>query len=92
MEKAAREGRFRKQISRPEYDSLRRELRSELDRTNVSQRGLSNRLGMKSSYVNKIVMGQRAVEFAELLDILAELGVEPLEFLSKVLGSPPTQL
>lgn len=86
MDQTAREGRFRKQIARPEYERLRNELRLEIERAGVSQRELSARLGMRSSYVNKIVMGQRTVELGELLDILSALEVDPIEFLGRIVG------
>ena len=50
-----------------------------LEDRGVSQRELSKRLGMPSSFVNKVMKGTRPVELTELVDIALALGMKPAE-------------
>ncbi len=64
-----------RKLERPEYVKLRQVISDRLGEIGMSQRELSNKLGMPSSYVNKILAGQRTIEITELIDICAVLGV-----------------
>ena len=71
----------RDRLSRPEYDRLRAALQSAIDAAGLSQRELSSRLGMPSSFVNKVLKGTRPLELTELLDLARATGADPVELL-----------
>jgi transcriptional regulator with XRE-family HTH domain len=70
----SREGRMRK-LERQEYIVIREAISGRLSEIGMSQRELSAKLGMPSSFVNKILAGQRTIEITELIDILNALGL-----------------
>lgn len=65
-----------RKLERPEYVKIRRIISDRLVEIGMSQRELSSKLGMPSSYINKILAGQRTIEITELIDILAVLKVD----------------
>ena len=69
----------RDRLARPEYERLRIVLERALGEQGVSQRELSKRLGLPSSFVNKVMKGNRPVELTELVDIALALGMKPAE-------------
>ena len=83
--KASREGRTRK-LERDEYAGLRHALGAAIKKAGLSQREVSKRLGMQSSYVNKILKGNRTVDWIELLDICAAIGVNPIHLIRQALS------
>lgn len=62
-----------RKLERPEYVKIRQIISNRLVEIGMSQRELSGKLGMPSSYVNKILAGQRTIEITELIDILSIL-------------------
>lgn len=68
--------RHRDRLARPEYDRLRRAIQSAMEAAGVSQRDLSKRLGMPSSFVNKVLKGTRPLELTEFIDIASALGLD----------------
>lgn len=65
-----------RKLERPEYVKIRQIIADRLVEIGMSQRELSSKLGMPSSYVNKILAGQRTIEITELIDILAVLKID----------------
>ena len=61
-----------------------------MDEKGISQRELSRRLQMRSTYLSKILLGTRTVEFVELIDISKELGTTAQRLLDMVLQPDPT--
>ena len=82
--KASREGRTRK-LERDEYVGLRNALSAAIEKSGLSQREVSKRLGMQSSYVNKILKGNRTLDYVELLDLANVIGISPLTLLKQAL-------
>ena len=64
-----------RKLERPEYVKIRQIISDRLVEIGMSQRELSSKLGMPSSYVNKILAGQRTIEITELIDILSVLKI-----------------
>ncbi|MBS1719852.1 MAG: helix-turn-helix transcriptional regulator [Armatimonadetes bacterium] len=64
-----------RKLERPEYVKIRLIISSRLSESGMSQRELSGKLGMPSSYINKILAGQRTIEITELVDILIALNL-----------------
>jgi transcriptional regulator with XRE-family HTH domain len=62
-----------RKLERPEYVKIRQIISDRLLEVGMSQRELSSKLGMPSSYINKILAGQRTIEITELIDILSAL-------------------
>lgn len=62
-----------RKLERPEYVKIRQIIADRLVEIGMSQRELSAKLGMPSSYANKILAGQRTIEITELIDILSIL-------------------
>ncbi len=70
-----------RKLERPEYVKLRQVISDRLGEIGMSQRELSNKLGMPSSYVNKILAGQRTIEVTELIDICGVLDLPLIDLL-----------
>lgn len=70
-----------RKLERPEYVRIREVISGRLDEIGMSQRELSSKLGMPSSYANKILAGQRTLEVTELVDICLVLGLNPCNLL-----------
>ena len=51
----------------------------------ISQRELGTRLGMSTSYMNKLLLGKRTIELTELVDLCNELKLEPADVLAEIL-------
>lgn len=60
---------------------MRRAIQDAMDSAGVSQRDLSKRLGMPSSFVNKVLKGTRPLEVTELVDLARALGLSAGELL-----------
>lgn len=60
-------------VQSPEYDLLIRLLRELRESKGVSQRDLSSRLGAASTFIFKIEVGTRRLDFIELLEVLQQL-------------------
>jgi transcriptional regulator with XRE-family HTH domain len=60
-----------------------------MNASGISQRELSKRMGMPSSYVNKLVRGHRLVELTELVDLADALGTPAQELISFCLIEQP---
>jgi hypothetical protein len=70
-------------LLRPEYDHIRKVIAEALEATGKSQRGLSKELGRSSSFINKVLMGTRPLEYTEFIDVCALLGLVPEEELKR---------
>jgi len=64
-------------LERPEYVQLRAVLREELSRQHVSEREVSLALGKDHAFLNKVLRGERSVDFIELIDLARYLGIAP---------------
>lgn len=60
-------------VQSPEYDLLIRLLRELRESKGVSQRELSSRLSGASTFIFKIEVGTRRLDFIELLEVLRQL-------------------
>lgn len=64
------------------------ELRDELD---MSQRQLAERLGQSRSYVSKVEIFERRMDFVQLVEWLRALDVDERKFFSDMLKDIPVQ-
>lgn len=80
MRNSLRDARYRAVITRLV------EARHELD---VSQRELAERLGQSRSYVSKVEIFERRMDFVQLVDWLRALGLEERKFLVDMLKDVP---
>jgi len=64
------------------------EVRQQLD---VSQRELATRLNQSRSYVSKVEIFERRLDFVQLVDWLRALGVSERKFLADMLDLIPSQ-
>lgn len=55
-----------------------------MDAVGVSQREMSKRLGMPSSFLNKVLKGTRPLELTEFLDIADALGLGAGDLLKSI--------
>jgi transcriptional regulator with XRE-family HTH domain len=62
------------------------ELRKQID---VSQRDLAERLSQSRSYVSKVEIFERRLDFVQLVDWLRALGADEQKFLSAMLKEIP---
>lgn len=69
---------------RHEQDTLRALLRAEREAKGITAQDLSLRLQMHQTYVSRMERGYRSLDVIELLDILNAMGVEPKEFLIRL--------
>jgi transcriptional regulator with XRE-family HTH domain len=56
---------------------LRAAIAEAMEAAGITQRELSKKLGMPSSFINKVMKGTRPLEITELIDVARALGVEP---------------
>jgi transcriptional regulator with XRE-family HTH domain len=56
------------------------------------QQDMAERLGRTQTFVSKYESGMRRVDLIELLDILRALGIDPHEFMDRVLAQSVTAL
>ncbi len=82
MRNSLRDPRYRAVISRLI------EIRDELD---LSQRDLAELLGQSRSYVSKVEIFERRMDFVQLVEWLRALGVDERKFLSEMLKDIPAQ-
>ncbi|MBY0566536.1 MAG: helix-turn-helix transcriptional regulator [Hyphomonadaceae bacterium] len=80
MRNSLRDPRYRAVISRLI------EIRDELD---LSQRELAERLGQSRSYVSKVEIFERRMDFVQLVEWLRALGADERKFLSEMLKDIP---
>lgn len=71
-----------RKLERPEYVTIRQKVSGRLVEIGMSQRELSAKLGMPSSYINKILAGQRTIEITELVDIMLLLKLDITELIA----------
>lgn len=64
------------------------EMRSELA---ISQRELAERLGQSRSYVSKVEIFERRMDFVQLVEWLRALGIDERKFLTDMLKDIPAQ-
>lgn len=64
------------------------EVRNELD---ISQREVAERLGQSRSYVSKVEIFERRMDFVQLVEWLRALGIDERKFLSDMLKDIPVQ-
>jgi len=64
------------------------EIRDELE---ISQRELAERLGQSRSYVSKVEIFERRMDFVQLVEWARALGVDDRKFLSDMLKDIPAQ-
>ena len=73
-------------VQTKEYDELLRLLRETREAADVSQEGLSKRLGKARTYIGKIEAGTRRIDVIEFIAIAGELGCRPTILLDKLLS------
>lgn len=56
-----------------------------MEAAGITQRELSKKLGMPSSFMNKVMKGTRPLEVTELIDVARALGVGPADLIQKSL-------
>ena len=54
---------------------------------NVSQSELSRRVGQTFAFTNKVLRGDRTIEFTELVDVARALGIDPADLVRSATGS-----
>lgn len=76
-------------VSKPIYSAQARRLRELLveyrARAGVTQAELAERLGRAQTFVSKIEKGERRIDVIELLQMLAAMRADPVEFLERLL-------
>ena len=55
--------------------SLRAIIREELSRQRLSEREVSLKLGKDHAFINKVLRGERCLDFVELVDLAEHLGL-----------------
>lgn len=73
-----------KSVYTDEYKKFRRLLRAYRKKSDVTQRELSKKLNMPTSFVGKYENGERRLDLIEFLDIADALGFDPHEFIDKL--------
>lgn len=71
--------RHKERLARPEYERLRDALAAAMELQGMSQRELSAKLRMPSTFINKVMAGVRPLEVTELIDIANALSLAPEE-------------
>jgi transcriptional regulator with XRE-family HTH domain len=61
------------------------------DGLDLSQRELAERLGQSRSYVSKVEIFERRMDFVQLVEWLRALGIDERKFLSEMLKDIPVQ-
>ena len=54
-------------------------------RSGVTQAELASRIGRAQTFVSKVELGERRIDLIELLQLLAVLRADPVEFLERLL-------
>lgn len=73
----------RKDLQRDEYARLRDAIRSELGRQGLSERQASHELGWDYAAINKILRGERTVDFLELVELARYFHLAPSELVRR---------
>lgn len=69
-------------------------LKDARERAGVSQRDLSAKLKRSRSFVHRVEIGERTLDFLEAIDIAEALGLDPFDLVDRVLsyGKPAAVL
>ncbi|MCW8125110.1 helix-turn-helix domain-containing protein [Microbulbifer halophilus] len=70
---------FGSSLHSPEYDNLREWLKRTRGKSGLSQRALSNRLGLHHSIVGKLESGERKFELYEFIRYCEAINADPEE-------------
>ena len=73
-------------LQRDEYGALRRSIAMAMSRSGIGQRELSRRIGQTFAFTNKVLRGDRTLEFTELIDIASALDVDPIDLIREALS------
>jgi ribosome-binding protein aMBF1 (putative translation factor) len=73
----------RKDLQRDEYTRLREVVGAELERQGISERQASHALGWDYAVINKIMRGERTIEYLELVDLARYLHLSPTELVRR---------
>ena len=79
-------------VNSPAYQAVARALVAARQAQGLSQRDVAARIGKPPSFIARIEIGQRRVDFVELLAILRAIGVEEREVIGQLVGALPRQL
>jgi transcriptional regulator with XRE-family HTH domain len=74
-----------KSVYTARYKRLREMLIVARQEADLTQIQLANAIGRPQSFVSKVESGERRLDVIEVLEVLTALGVDPLEFLQKLL-------
>jgi transcriptional regulator with XRE-family HTH domain len=67
-----------------EEERLRESLRELRAKAGLTQAELATRLGSPQSLVSKYESGERTLSFTEVMEIIRELGLTPVEFVQQL--------
>ena len=81
--------RMSKQIYSNQAKRLRDLLVEYRARSGVTQAELASRIGRAQTFVSKVELGERRIDLLELLQLLAVLRADPVEFLERLLKRTP---
>jgi transcriptional regulator with XRE-family HTH domain len=70
------------------YDQFRHLLIDARKAAGLTQVDLAGRLSRPQSFVSKFERGERRLDVIEFFDIASALGIDPYEFLSKLVPAP----
>jgi len=73
-----------KSVFTTRYDQFRCLLATARKDTGITQVDLARRLSRPQSFVSKFERGERRLDVIEFLDVAAALGIDPIEFLSRL--------
>lgn len=78
-----------RRVSKQIYSSQAKRLRDLLveyrTRSRLTQAELASRIGRAQTFVSKVELGERRIDLLELLQVLAVLRADPVEFLERLL-------
>jgi DNA-binding XRE family transcriptional regulator len=77
-----------RRVSKQIYSSQAKRFRDLLveyrTRSGVTQAELASRIGRAQTFVSKVELGERRIDLIELLQVLAVLRADPVEFLERL--------
>lgn len=82
---------MRNSLRDPRYRAVITRLIEIRDELEISQRELAERLGQSRSYVSKVEIFERRMDFVQLVEWARALGVDDRKFLSDMLKDIPAQ-
>lgn len=82
---------MRNSLRDPRYRAVIARLIEIRDELEMSQREVAERLGQSRSYVSKVEIFERRMDFVQLVEWLRALGVDERRFLSDMLRDIPVQ-